>query len=89
MKSVLMCLPPTTLGDASALDAARKLRRELPSKLHLFMTDEPRPKTGAKRPVKVAGEIYPSVRSAADGQRVTAFTMLKWLESGKAVYADE
>lgn len=89
MISLLRCLPPTTLGDATALDAARRLKRELPWRIHRGMPEEPRENCGHKRAVIVQGEIYKSIRKAAEAHKVSNFTMHKWLQSGKASYFEE
>lgn len=89
---MLRCLPPTTLGDAAPLDAARRLKAQLPSRSHIVMAE---PRTlfggvrGGSREVEVQGVRYGSIRKAARAHRVTPFTMHKWLEEGRAAYADE
>ena len=82
--ALLRCLPPTTLGDAAALDAARKLKRQLPVRNHLAFIEEARTDTGHKKRVEYQGEIYDSIRKAALAAGVSSFTMAKWIEAGKA-----
>ena len=87
--TMLRCLPPTTLGDATALDAARRLKMLLPSRKHVAFDEEPRTGMGYKRPVMVAGTVYESIRQAANAHKVAPSRVHKWLEEGKAYYADD
>ena len=82
--AILRCLPPTTLGDAAALDAARKLKRKLPSRIHIGFAEEERTDVGHKKRVEIEGTVYESMNEAARAYRVSPFAITKWLEKGKA-----
>ena len=82
--AMLRCLPPTTLGDAAALDAARKLKRELPSRIHIGFAEEARTAVGHKKRVEIEGTVYESMNEAARAYKVSPFSITKWLERGKA-----
>lgn len=87
--NMLRCLPPTTLGDATALDAARRCREKLKEQIreNIFMREAP--KGNGKRAIVVNGVRYGSIRRAAFAHSIAAGTMIKWLEEGKARYAED
>ncbi len=76
------------LSPEDALDAARKLKKKLSRNVRSVIYLEEHQKSSGKRGVICEGEVYDSIRSAASANKVSSFTMTKWIESGKAAYAE-
>ena len=75
------------LSPESALEAARRLKKKLTVRSVIYTEEQQ--KSSGKRAVICDGEIYDSIRRAATANRVSSFTMTKWIEAGKAAYVED
>lgn len=77
------------LDMAPALDAAKRVKAQLPSRKHVLEDDKPSSKRNHKRAVIIQGSRYPSLRRAALACNVAGSVMLAWIASGRAKYAED
>ena len=76
------------LDDTAALAAARKLKAKCEVRKHIFMDADQR-ESNAQRAVVVDGVRYPSMRKAAAAHNRSCECLRKWIERGKAEYAED
>ena len=76
------------LDPDDALEAARRIKKKLSGNVRSVVYLEEHQKSNGKRRVIINGEVYASINKAADACRVSAFTMRKWIECGKATFAE-
>lgn len=77
------------LSPLDALAAARRLRERLPSRKHIFMDSDHSNRGNGKRAVMIAGVRYASMRKASEAHKRSCACIAKWLELGKATYAED
>ena len=76
------------LGDPSALEAARRVKAKHPVRKHVFMDADQR-ESNAQRAVIIDGVRYASMRKAAEAVKRSCACISKWVESGRAAYAED
>ena len=76
------------LAPEDAIEAARRLKKKLSSNVRSVIYLEAHQKSSGKRSVVCDGEVYDSIRRAATANKVSSFTMTKWIESGRASFVE-
>ncbi len=73
---------------SEALAAARRLRARFPVREHRIMDEEAAKYIrGSTRAVRVGDQHFRSVKAAARGNNVSAHTILRMIDDGRASYA--
>ena len=77
------------MNPQDAIAAARRLKAKFKPRNHIVMADEKSNKFHGRQAILINGHRYPSLRAAARAHSTSPATVTKWLEIGKANYAED